>query len=268
MKKILATILSVCLMLSLFAACKDKEGDADNTPTPKTTATATAKATAGSTATAAATATSSATAKPESTPAADPEVDAMLFRFWTEDAYAWENIKNVLDTGIEDFAIKINVDFEYEEGAGIKIMAQTGDPYFLIFPSSDTGKTFSLKDYPILKIRMKNETPATSSQFFLARNGKNNVTGDDELSFDISANDTEYKEYIVNLQETKGEEYIGAGDVSALRIDAVDLYGVKDPTPEDAFKDSEPYTVYIDYFGFFKTVEDAQAWNPGHIAAK
>ena len=91
---------------------KDKERGMRTTRQPKTTATATAKATAGSTATAAATATSSATAKPESTPAADPEVDAMLFGSGRKDAYAWgEYQKYVLDTGIEDFAIKINVDF-------------------------------------------------------------------------------------------------------------------------------------------------------------
>lgn len=263
MKKIMTTLLSICLLVSLCVACKDKDedGGVKSTPTSKPTVAATATITATPTAQA----TPSAT--PSGTPASDPEVDAMLFRFWMEDEYAWENISNVKETGLEDYAIKINVDLEYEEGAGIKIIPQTGDPYFLIFPSSDTGKTFSLKDYPVLKIRIKNESPATTGQFFIARNGQNNVTGDDEIHFTITAEDSEFKEYIVDLKEANGEAYINAGNVSALRIDAVDLYGVKDPTPEDAFKDGDPYTIYIDYFGFFKTMEDAQAWNPGHVTA-
>lgn len=162
--------------------------------------------------------------------------------------------------------MKVAAELEFEEDAGLKITVQSGDPYFLIVPASDTGETFSLEEYPVLKIRIKNESPSTTGEFFIARNGQNNVAAGDEIQYDITANDTEFKEYIVNLKELKGESFVSAGDVSALRVDTVNLTSAKNPTAEEAFSDAEPFVVYIDYFGFFKTVADAEAWNPAHVA--
>lgn len=88
MKKLTGIFLSLCLVLSLFAACGEKKENPEATAT--TNATATTKATATAKATDPATAEPTAAA-PTAEP--DPEVDAMLFRFWTEDEFGWENIR-------------------------------------------------------------------------------------------------------------------------------------------------------------------------------
>ena len=265
MKKWMMVLLSLCLSLSPFTACSNQEENEEATASP--TAAATATPTAESAETPESTSEATPTTAPEEDPDADPEVDAMLFRFWTEGEYGWINIDSAGDTGLPSDSLVIGVQLEYEDEAGLKIIAQTGDPYFLIVPASDMGEYFSLADYPVLKIRMRNETPSTVGELFINRSGANNVTADDEIQYDITANDTEFKEYIIDLKELMGEEFVSAGEVSALRLDVVNLADVEDPTAEDAYADGEPYTVYIDYLGFFKTVEDAEAWNPAHLAA-
>ena len=263
MKKWITFILTICLAVSLFTACGEKQEAPEKTASPKATASVTAKTTES----AKATPETTPTVVPTKAPDADPEVDAMLFRFWSEEEYGWENITNAADeTGLPEYALKVAAELEFEEDAGLKITVQSGDPYFLIVPASDTGETFSLEEYPVLKIRIKNESPSTTGEFFIARNGQNNVAAGDEIQYDITANDTEFKEYIVNLKELKGESFVSAGDVSALRVDTVKLTSAKNPTAEEAFSDAEPFVVYIDYFGFFKTVADAEAWNPAHVA--
>ena len=157
---------------------------------------------------------------------ADPEVDAMLFRFWTEGEYGWINIDSAGDTGLPSDSLVIGVQLEYEDEAGLKIIAQTGDPYFLIVPASDMGEYFSLADYPVLKIRMRNETPSTVGELFINRSGANNVTADDEIQYDITANDTEFKEYIIDLKELMGEE-------------AFEKFGMQTDTTHISITDSE-----------------------------
>ena len=243
MKKWMMVLLSLCLSLSLFTACSNQEENEEATASP--TAAATATPTAESAETPESTSEATPTTAPEEDPDADPEVDAMLFRFWTEGEYGWINIDSAGDTGLPSDSLVIGVQLEYEDEAGLKIIAQTGDPYFLIVPASDMGEYFSLADYPVLKIRMRNETPSTVGELFINRSGANNVTADDEIQYDITANDTEFKEYIIDLKELMGEEFVSAGEVSALRLDVVNLADVEDPTAEDAYADGEPYTCLL-----------------------
>ena len=267
MKKLTGIFLSLCLVLSLFAACGEKKENPEATATTNATATTKATATAKATdpATAEPTAAEPTAAAPTAEP--DPEVDAMLFRFWTEDEFGWENIRDAAAvTGLPEASLILAAELEYAEGAGLKITPQTQDPYFFIVPSSDTGESFSFAEYPILKIRMKNESPSELGELYIATNGQNVVSADDKLPFEITPNDTEFKEYIVDLKELKGEEYVNAGNVSALRVDAVNYKLVENPTAEEAYENGTPFAIYIDYFGFFKTVADAQAWNPAHVA--
>ena len=60
----------------------------------------------------------------------------------------------------------------------------------------------------------------------------------------------------------QGQDFVEARkQVESLRFDALAI------TPETfANMDPESAYLYIEYFGFFKTVEDAQNWNPAHVA--
>lgn len=75
-------------------------------------------------------------------------------------------------TGLPEASLILAAELEYAEGAGLKITPQTQDPYFFIVPSSDTGESFSFAEYPILKIRMKNESPSELGELYIATNGR------------------------------------------------------------------------------------------------
>lgn len=260
MKRIGILLLALCLALSLFAGCSGDENTKDPKPTAATQPPASAPAKP--------TATANVTVPPTEAPTpdlnADPKVDAMLFRFWTEDEFAWENYNNASETGVPENVQIMNAEVSYEKDAGLKIIAQTEDPYFVIVPSSDTGEEFSLADYPILKIRMKNMSPSVRGELYIARGGTKIVAAEDKLPFEISANDTEFKEYIVDIGAVNGEKYLDAGEVSVMRVDAVNIKEVE-PSAADSYEAGTPYQIYIDYFGFFKTTAEAEAWNPAHV---
>ena len=60
--------------------------------------------------------------------------------------------------------------------------------------------------------------------------------------------------------EIKGQSYIdGRTTVGSVRLDGLSI-------SETELAETDSAILYIDYFGFFKTVEDANAWNPAHVA--
>ena len=68
---------------------------------------------------------------------------------------------------------------------------------------------------------------------------------------------TIHKDYIFDFA-TKGDEYFtNLKPVGGIRLDCLSI------TQEQL--DEGSGSVYVDYFGFFKTVEDAQNWNPAHV---
>ena len=108
-----------------------------------------------------------------------------------------------------------------------------------------------------VKVRLKNETLAPKFEAFIGAGA--HVAPGDEFQIDISSEDTEYKEYVVNLAEIKSQSYIdGRTTVGSIRLDGLSI-------SETELAESGSAILYIDYFGFFKTVEDAQNWNPAHV---
>ena len=253
LKKVLALIMAVCLSVSLFAACGSDEGTANATvaPTKAPTAAPTAKPTAKPTPTP--------TEEPTPEPfVEDPEIDAVLYRFHYADKYMWE-VEDFItseETGTGQTAMGAACNYYHEEGEGLAVEVFMEDPYFRLPFTGETGEEFNLSDYPIFKIRLKNESAATKFEMFL---GKSGIAAGDEFRVEISTEDTEYKDYVVNLAEIKDQAYVDdRSPVKSMRMDALHFEAGE-------FDASDSTTLYIDYFGFFKTVEDANNWNPSHV---
>ena len=258
LKKVLVLIMAVCLSVSLFAACGSDEGTADATKAPASKAPA-ASATVAPTVAPTAAPTEAPTEAPTAAPfVEDPAVDAILYRFHHADKYMWEveDFMTSDDTGVGQTALGAACNYWHEEGEGLAIEIVLEDPYFRMPFTGETGEEFNLSEYPIFKIRLKNETVANDFEMFL---GKSGIAPGDEFRVEISTEDTEYKDYIVNLAEIKGQTYVDERvPVKGLRMDALHF----DAGELDS---SDSKMIYIDYFGFFKTVEEAQNWNPSHV---
>ena len=260
LKKVLVLIMAVCLSVSLFAACGSDEGTTNATKAPASKAPAASATVAPTQAP-----TKAPTAEPTEAPTPkpfveDPAVDAILYRFHHADKYMWE-VEDFIssdDTGVGQTAIGVACNYWHEEDEGLAIEVLLTDPYFMLTGKGDAGKEFNLADYPIFKIRLKNETLATKFEAFVCAGA--HAKGGEEFQIDITAEDTEYKEYIVNFAEIKDQAYMDAkAPVGAIRMDALSISDAE-------ISEGDSSTIYVDYFGFFKTVEDAQNWNPSHVA--
>ena len=258
LKKVLVLIMAVCLSVSLFAACGSDEGTADATKAPASKAPA-ASATVAPTEAPTAAPTEAPTEAPTAAPfVEDPAVDAILYRFHHADKYMWEveSFMSSDDTGVGQTAMGAACNYWHEEGEGLAVEVLLEDPYFMII-GTESGESFNLADYPVFKIRLKNETLATQFEAFIC--AKTHAQAGEEFRVDISSEDTEYKDYIVDFTQIKDQAYVdGKAPVGGIRMDTVHISGTD-------LSDSESAMVYIDYFGFFKTVEDAQNWNPSHV---
>ena len=266
MKKLLSLIMVMCLSVSLFAGCGGEETSSDATKAPSASAPATAPATATAKPTEKATTAPSAdaTATPTTKPDGkeDPEVDAKLYRFYNPDKYMWdsESFISSEDEGTGLTAVGPACIYFYDEDeSALCIQLTNYDPYFPIKGGED-GENFNLSEYPVFKIRLKNETCFEMFETFLMIG--TGATGDDNFRFEITSEDEEYKEYIVDIGEKNGQEFLTKRDpISGVRLDAL---AIGEESVNDLANPS-PY-LFIEYFGFFKTVEDAQNWNPAHVA--
>ena len=272
MKKLLVLIMVMCLTVSLFAGCGESETTTDATKAPAVSATPAGNSTKEPEATEEPTkepeATEEPTKEPEATEepteeptAQDPEVDARLYRFYNPDQYMWdsESFISSEDEGTGLTAVGPACVYFYDEDeSALCIQLTNYDPYFPIKGGED-GENFNLSEYPVFKIRLKNETCFETFETFLMIG--TGATGDDNFRFDISSEDEEYKEYIIDIGETNGQDFLTKRDpISGVRLDAL---AIGSESVNDLANPS-PY-LFIEYFGFFKTVEDAQNWNPAHV---
>jgi len=244
-KKIIIIILVALTVLSLVS-CNKKE----KAPEPTATPTATEKSNP----------TPNPTASPEPTVAPtrvpDPEVDALITNFYYENDIGYELLGNIQQC-----------DYEWVEGKGLAVYPSSEDPWIQIIPETDKGEQINIKSYPVLKIRLMNNTPGTTFEAFLKRSD-GDITGDDLFQTTIVANSTEYVDVIINLIGLKGEAFVNVneGIVTDIRLDCVNLSTVKAQI-EEAVGDKS-FVVYVDYIGFFKTEAEAKNWNPTHVTAK
>lgn len=256
MKKAVLFLLAICMCLTLFVACGDDSStNADQTaePTAALTMPPTIAPTQGPTPVP--------TATPAPTPvydytAADPEVDAFLYRFYDPENYMWkaESFISTEDTG-SGMTAKGEACVYYYDDNSLCVEVLIDDPYFLI-SATETGEKLDLSQYPVFKIRMKNETVAEAFEAFAQITA--GAKAADNFRFDISSEDNDYVDYIFDIS-TLGQDFLDARkEVYGIRLDGIVI---------DAAQLSEcdaPY-FYVQYFGFFKTVEDAENWNPGFI---
>lgn len=201
------------------------------------------------------------TAVPTQTPVKDEEeVDAILYRFYAPDNYMWKS-----DTFINSKATGVGMTatgpactyFCDPVERALVIQIHTVDPYFAIKGGED-GKTFNLSEYPVFKIRLKNETVSTTFETHLMIT--NGATYGDRISFFISGEDKTFKNYVYDIGQQKGPSFLAARNpISGIRLDGLSIY-----QHELEMSEATPY-LHIEYFGFFKTMEDAVRWNPPHL---
>ena len=245
MKKrvIVFLIVTVLLLpaLFLFSSCKK-----DEHPTAQKTDSADATATPG-----AATSTASATQAPQEQ---DPEVDAHIIKFFDED-----------DIGSQITGMSYQCEFSWEENLGFCIYPLGEDPWVVLDVVTALEEDINLNDYPVFKMRVYNNTPSKQFEAFLMCS---EVEGTDNnlVQYTIDPNKKEFVDYVINLKETQPKAFFTQNDgiLTAIRFDAVNLDLYKTQIMDGA--EDHKYYFGIDYIGFFKTVEDANNWNPAHVS--
>ena len=256
MKKIVIFMLALCMCLTLFAGCgQDSDGTAKPTLAP--TAAPTVAPTLAPTAVP--------TEAPSPTPvvdynAPDPEVDAFLYRFYNSEKYMWtaESFISPDEVGsgntIKGEACQYYYD-DSENALAVEILID--DPFFLI-AATETGEKLDLSQYPVFKIRFKNETNCNTFESFVQTTA--GAKAEDNFRFEVSTEDEEFVDYIYDIGKL-GQSFLDARkEVYGIRLDGLAM------GPEVLAECDSPY-FYVQYFGFFKTVEDAQNWNPGFLTA-
>lgn len=245
-KKILVVIMTL-LLITTFVACR-RDTDIEPTATPKTTPAATSEPTEEPTPTVEPT--------PEVTRVPDPEVDAVIFNFFYENDYGHSLLGETQ-----------MIEYRWEQGKGLAIFPQDKDPWIQVQPTTEDDGEVNLTEYPIFKIRMQNKTPGTNFEAFIQRAGQAFAAGD-QFTSTISPDATDFVDLIIDLRTLKGDAWVSEnnGVVSNIRLDLVNLDAAQSAILEHA--GDESIVIYVDYFGFFKTVEDAQNWTPTHVTEK
>lgn len=80
---------------------------------------------------------------------------------------------------------------------------------------------FPADEYKYLRLRVKNEGPASKMFFFFIREDNGSWGGGKRYDINITGNDTEYKEYIVTLAENEHWK----GTVTQFRVDPINPSG-------------------------------------------
>jgi hypothetical protein len=245
--KMKKTVLLIMILSLVFVIVACTGGDKDEDPTP--TATPTPEVT------------QEPTEEPdpteEPTPAPtrqpDPEVDGIIFHFFYDYDYGHEVLQDTQQ-----------VDTEWVEGKGLAISPVSDDPWVMITAIGPNDEEVNIMEYPVLKMRVLNQTPSNLFEAFVGRTTI--ITGDDLFQSTIEPNGTDFVDIIIDLAALKGEDFLAVnnGTLACVRLDIVNLTPWKDQIEEKAGDGT--YMIYLDYFGFFKTVEDAQNWVPSHLS--
>ncbi len=251
MKKKVLILFLVFVMAFSLAACSDDTGDSQPTATvssgntgsaptatkPATEATPETKPTESAP-------TEPPTPDPDATPTPEP-IDAFVLDFYHETS-------DVYDMYLGDVSgAGQNCTWEWVENSGLEVNITANDPYVAI---DFLGDTFNLEEYHVMKLRIKNPTPCKILELFFPMS-MGSIDATDVLQYArINASDTDFSEYVVDLTEVKGENFV-AREVGGIRLDLLSLDAVIGQLPDDG------WTVAVDYLGFFPTVEAAEAYS-------
>lgn len=110
---------------------------------------------------------------------------------------------------------------------------------------------FTANSNQYAKFRIKNETAADTFEIWASADPIPTNALEKQVQFwEISKNDSEFKEYVFKIEDNTVGGKWDSGDIKRLRIDFV-----VNPNP------SKSQTVYIDYFAVFNSQEDANSFN-------
>ena len=196
---------------------------------------------------------SSAPATPTPSRNPDPVIDAQIIKFFYED-----------DIGNQLIADCVQCDYNWIEGKGLSVYPVSQDPQLLIEAKNEKHENIDLTKYPVMKVRLSNQTPGTIFEVFLLR-GESEGSEENIIQKDIPANTDGYIDIIIDLNQDKNAEFFKSNDgiLTNIRFDGINLDPVREEIELAAGE--QKYAFYIDYIGFFSTAEDAQNWNPGHV---
>jgi len=129
---------------------------------------------------------------------------------------------------------------------------QTGDPHFVVNTELDPK-------YKWMKIRIMNHSQAAVFEMHFASEATGSkITAESCTHFPITAQDTEYKEYIFNISDHNAQKQGGKsyweGKINQLRFDCMWIAEPSGQMPKGSSMD-------IDYIAFFETEEDAMAYD-------
>lgn len=136
-------------------------------------------------------------------------------------------------------------ELEYSDNA-LLVNIHGKDPSFPI----EIREEIELSEYPIIKVRIKNESITSETfEMYVIRDGES-IAETNNFHYNIGKEHTEFQEFIIDATAVKGVNW-WTGNLTALRFDAI---------RNAAEEGGESF--YLEYIGFFKTEEDAEAFTP------
>ncbi|MDR0287200.1 MAG: hypothetical protein LBI03_05790 [Clostridiales bacterium] len=174
------------------------------------------------------------------------EEPGLVLNFRDEEAIT-DDIENA--ETVNDF------DYAFEDGEflmSFKNVSGNNDPYVAISVDIDADT------YTWVKFRIKNISDCKVCQFYFITTGTGGVnSANAKTEFQISTNDTDYKDYIINIPDaneaTTGTSSLWSGTASMFRMDFFSMSAANGIVAEGP-------AMYVDYIAFFKTQEDAMAY--------
>ncbi len=165
----------------------------------------------------------------------------LLYNVGKQNAVFGADAKNLVFTYEDDYAIA-TVKKGVSDGG-------SADNYVTLKTS------LSAASYPWVKLRIRNLSTAQKFEMYFSNNGS--TSGMTRALFDITSSDSEFKEYIFNINNASAS---WTGTISHLRFD----FMYKDGTYGNMPTGSQ---MYIDYIGFFPSEEAARNHVPSAESA-
>ncbi len=233
MKKTLLLILAI-LNLLLFTACK-KSGNVEASPTINKTPVATQVTTP----------TPGPTAEPTAEPTKKPwaDVNAILWNFKAD--------SDLSDTDFYVTNASMDATLSVVENEGLRIDITGPDPFFLINTIDNDLNTYNIEEYPILKIRLLNKTVTNHGEIYAAFGSEVIADANQKYFVEIASNTNEFQDMYFDFSAKEGS-------ISQLRFDLVNLTRVNEGVTVNY---DDGYYVVVEYAGFFKSMEEAKAYN-------
>lgn len=174
---------------------------------------------------------------------------------YEDEFYFYYSTNNGADVDWEDGALHITSTQDLELG-------EKGDPY----ATFTTDYLFDCDEYVWMKIKLKNLSEAPFFEMHYSNTSYPSIAASSCTHFSITTQDTEYKEYIVNIPEANlasmhvneleddYDESTWEGEIINLRLD---FMWIAEPSGQVPYGSE----MYVEYVAFFTSEEDANAFD-------